>query len=121
MLRGPNNDWPLAFCDYRTVDTEKDIRDHDALRIDRLDELSLLHYNAAHQWYYVASQMPEDAIIFRNADSLGRRSRKNAFLYNEQQWLTVYFHVGAFHAAFDNPDTTSLPRFSAEVRCVAVR
>ncbi|KAH0387975.1 hypothetical protein KCU92_g1201, partial [Aureobasidium melanogenum] len=97
VLIGPNNDWPLGFCDYRTINVENDVRDHDALRVDRLDELSLLHYNEAHQWYYVPSQMPEEAIIFRNANSLGRHSR-------------------AFHAAFDNPEASSLPRFSAEVR-----
>jgi hypothetical protein len=120
VLIGPNNDWPLGFCDYRTINVENDVRDHDALRVDRLDELSLLHYNEAHQWYYVPSQMPEEAIIFRNANSLGRHSRKSFVIALMAQELTTIF-PGAFHAAFDNPEASSLPRFSAEVRCVAIR
>ena len=71
----PNDDWPLALCDYRTVDVEKDVRDTDALRIDRAEELSLLHYNKNHRWYYIPDQKPDCVIVFRNADAEDKRAR----------------------------------------------
>ena len=75
-LRGPNNDWPLAMCDWTTIDPQTDIRVNDAIRRDRVDENAILHYNEKHKWYIMKDQSVEDLIIFRNADSLGKRARK---------------------------------------------
>ncbi|KAK3379094.1 putative CmcJ-like methyltransferase [Lasiosphaeria ovina] len=100
-LTGPNDDWPLAVCDWRSVQ-EDDIILNDDLHRTRLGENSLLHPNPAHKWYYLSSQMPEDVFIFRNTDSTGKRAR-------------------CFHAAVYNPESRSEPRRSAEVRVVAIR
>lgn len=55
-LRQPSDDWLLAVCDYTTVDTENDILLEDAIRRDRVEEISSLHYNKDHKWYYMKDQ-----------------------------------------------------------------
>lgn len=30
-LTGPTDDWPLALCDYTTIDTQEDIRLNDSI------------------------------------------------------------------------------------------
>ncbi|CAN9409405.1 unnamed protein product [Alternaria alternata] len=75
-LKGPNNDWPLALCDWTTIDQENDIRLNDGLRKDRIDENSLLHFNQSHKWYYIKNQMPSDLIVFRQADSTNKLASK---------------------------------------------
>ncbi|GAW14059.1 hypothetical protein ANO14919_034510 [Xylariales sp. No.14919] len=101
-LRGPNNDWPLAMCDWTTIDCSKDIRVNDAIRRDRVDENAILHYNEKHMWYFMQDQSVEDLIVFRNADSMGRRPQ-------------------GFHCSIFNPQAGDHLRESVEVRCVAFR
>ncbi|KAI8949996.1 putative CmcJ-like methyltransferase [Xylaria longipes] len=100
-LVGPNNDWPLALCDYSSIHPS-DITQADVLHADRITENQLLHPNDQHRWYYVENQQPNDLIVFRNVDSTGKRA------------------VG-FHAAIPNPSSTEPPRSSVEVRFVAFR
>ncbi|KAL6409840.1 hypothetical protein AUP68_06238 [Ilyonectria robusta] len=99
-LVGSTDDWPLALCDYTTINTEEDIRLNDAIRRDLVGEGSLLHYNEAHRWYYLKDQGVNDLIVFRNSDSQGKRAR-------------------CFHAAVFNPDAKGPPRQSVEVRVAA--
>lgn len=75
-LIGPNNDWPLALCDWTTINQETDIVLNDAIRRDRIDENSLLHFNEGHAWYYMKNQTADDLLVFRNADLSGKRARK---------------------------------------------
>ncbi|KAK3372249.1 putative CmcJ-like methyltransferase [Podospora didyma] len=101
-LVGPNSDWPLVLCDWTTVDPDNDIIDNDAIHRDHIEENSLLHYNSAHKWYYIKNQTSSDLMVFRNADSCGRRPR-------------------GFHCSIFNPDVSGPPRQSIEVRLVAFR
>jgi len=101
-LCGPNNDWPLAMCDWTTIDPIADVRINDAIRRDRVDENAILHYNAEHKWYFKKDQSVEDLIVFRNADSLGKRAQ-------------------GFHCSIFNPEANGQLRESVEVRCVAFR
>ncbi|KAH6982201.1 putative CmcJ-like methyltransferase [Ilyonectria sp. MPI-CAGE-AT-0026] len=100
-LIGPNNDWPLALCDYSTIQPT-DIVQADVLHVDRITENQLLYPNAQHRWYYIENQQETDLIVFRNVDSTGKRA------------------VG-FHAALLNPSSEGPPRTSVEVRFVAFR
>ncbi|KAL2286331.1 hypothetical protein FJTKL_07106 [Diaporthe vaccinii] len=102
LLEAPNDDWPLAICDWTTIDQENDILLSDRIRRDRVDETSLLHHNANHKWYYIKDQTLEDLLVFRNTDSLGHRAR-------------------GFHCAVFNPKASGPPRQSVEVRLVAFR
>lgn len=102
-LLGPNDDWPLALCDWTTIDPETDIRLNDALRRDRIDENSLLHFNEAHKWYYIKNQTPEDLIVFRNADSQGKRSRESPstkHVYTPHIQISYQLTCFIFKAAF---------------------
>jgi len=101
-LKEPSDDWPLAICDYTTIDTEHDILLNDAIRRDRVEEISVLHFNEAHRWYYLKNQGINDLMVFRNADSHGEKPR-------------------GFHAAVCNPMSQGPPRESVEVRLVAIR
>ncbi|KXH32243.1 methyltransferase CmcJ [Colletotrichum nymphaeae SA-01] len=100
-LTGPNDDYPLTLCDYTSIASD-DIFDSDAVHRDRVSENSLLHPNKKHRWHYIAGQMPDDILVFRNTDSKGTRPR-------------------AFHCAVNNPLSKSPLRQSMEIRFVAFR
>lgn len=76
LLTGPNDDWPLALCDFNSVDIKNDVICSDRIHIDRIGESQLLHPSEQHRWYYVAGQQPNHLMVFRNTDSTGQRSRK---------------------------------------------
>lgn len=67
------------MCDFTTINPSTDIRVNDAIRRDRVDENAILHFNEHHKWYVMKDQSEEDLIVFRNADSLGKRARKFNF------------------------------------------
>ncbi|KAJ5464117.1 CmcJ-like methyltransferase [Penicillium sp. IBT 31633x] len=94
------DDWPLAVCDYNTIDKENDILLTDSIRRSMVSEVSLLHYNKNHKWYYLKDHGVDDLLVFRNTDSEGKLPR-------------------AFHAAIPNPNSTGPFRESVEVRLVA--
>ncbi|KAK3382104.1 putative CmcJ-like methyltransferase [Lasiosphaeria ovina] len=75
-LRGPTDDWPLAICDYTTIDLDEDIRLSDSIRRDLVSEASLLHHNPTHRWYYLKDQGVGDLLVFRNANARGKGARK---------------------------------------------
>ncbi|CAI6089576.1 unnamed protein product [Clonostachys chloroleuca] len=74
VLKGPNNDWPLAVCDYKTVDLSADTTANDALHLTGVGENWLLHHNNKQRWYYFSSMDIDDLIVFRNSDSKGKLS-----------------------------------------------
>ncbi|KAI0448369.1 hypothetical protein F5B21DRAFT_497736 [Xylaria acuta] len=102
VLKGPNDDWPLAVCDGQTVDNTNDCVTNDALYLDGFGENWLMQASDVHQWHYLSGQEVEDVLIFRNTDLLGSRTR-------------------CFHLAVKNPLATCDPRESVEVRVVAFR
>lgn len=70
-----SDDWPLAVCDFTTVDINEDILVIDSLRRNLTTEGSLLHHNDAHRWYYFKDQGIDDLLIFRNCDSENKLPR----------------------------------------------
>lgn len=76
-LIGPNDDWPLAVCDYTTIDVENDIISADRLHHNRVCENQLLFANEKHRWYYVKNQQPHNLLVFRNTDSSGQRASES--------------------------------------------
>ena len=69
VVRGPNNDWPLAVCDYRSVNLDSDPLASDIVLKDVASEDFVLRANPGHSWYYMSDQNVEDVLIFRNAAS----------------------------------------------------
>lgn len=76
LLKGPNNDWPLALCDYQSIDFEADVLPNDVLHKGNVGENEILHKASGHAWCYLSDQTTEDLIVFRNTDSRGLRPRK---------------------------------------------
>lgn len=74
VLKGPNNAWPLAVCDSKTIDREHDVCANDVLHEWWVGENQLLHKNDQHAWYYLSNQDVDDLIVFRNMDSKDRRA-----------------------------------------------
>ena len=84
VLRGPNDDWPLALCDYQSVDLDKDVVANDCLHEANVGENWLLHANENHRWFYMSGQEEDDLIVFRNIDSEGILPRKYCSSSNSQ-------------------------------------
>jgi len=82
VLKGPNNDWPLAVCDYQSVDPKGDVLPNDVLHEDCVGENWLLQKSRGHSWYYLSEQKVEDLIVFRNVDSKNERSSRFQVRYN---------------------------------------
>lgn len=68
-LQGPLVDWPLALCDGSTVDFENDTMAGDIVDKDAVFENTQVHFNTEQKWYYLSNQIPEELLIFSNADS----------------------------------------------------
>ncbi|KAI0182113.1 hypothetical protein GGR52DRAFT_527445 [Hypoxylon sp. FL1284] len=99
----PTKDWPLAFCDWRTIDKSGDIIANDVVFDTSIGENHYLRHNSDHRWWYLAAQRPEEVVVFRNV-SIGDPTAARAF-----------------HCAFRNTqsDPGQMPRESVEVRLAA--
>lgn len=73
VLKGPSNDWPLAVCDYRSIDVEHDTIANDIVVAHGSGSIenALLHFNQQHEWFYKSDMNTDDVIIFRQVDSSG--------------------------------------------------
>lgn len=77
-LRGPLHDWPLAFCDARTVD-KQDLEQHDHIfphspnapssPRNIVRENHIVYHNQSQKWYYLSGQLPSELLLFRQVDS----------------------------------------------------
>ena len=68
VLKGPNDDWPLGFCDFRTVDMSRDAIANDVVYENGVGEDSFLKSSKKHVWYYMSHQDVDDVAIWRNVD-----------------------------------------------------
>ncbi|KAI0811536.1 hypothetical protein GGR55DRAFT_105131 [Xylaria sp. FL0064] len=102
-LLGPLRDYPLAVCDYSTVDPEADYEPCDDVHeIHGTDENYMVYHRSSHQWYVLLDQIVTEVLLFRQYDStIGRRS-------------------GIPHCAIPNPIPSpgSVPRESIEVELI---
>ena len=90
ILTGPNDDWPLALCDFRSIDLGKDAIPTDRLHEDHIGENELLFPNTKHKWYYLPGQLTDQLLVFQNADASGLRpSTCHAFLPMHDQFRVV--------------------------------
>ncbi|KAI2616844.1 hypothetical protein GGR54DRAFT_609055 [Hypoxylon sp. NC1633] len=71
VTKGPNQDWPLACCDYQSIDVDNDIEQSDVIHRTHIGENCMLLPNSSHKWYYLDNQGVDEVIVFRHCDSLG--------------------------------------------------
>ncbi|KAG2096738.1 uncharacterized protein F5147DRAFT_641514 [Suillus discolor] len=95
-------DWPLALCDFRSVDFEKDLMPVALIYPDREGETFGVRYNPNHQWKYLKAMTPEEFVLIKCSNSIQDGSVAK---------LTP-------HTAFQDPNTPERapPRESIEVR-----
>ncbi|KAF2679859.1 hypothetical protein K458DRAFT_313252 [Lentithecium fluviatile CBS 122367] len=67
-LTGPDQDYPLAVCDYRTVDN-RDLVPADVVFPHYCDEGYEIKYNRNHRWFYKREMDSSDVIVFKHYDS----------------------------------------------------
>ena len=68
-LRGPLHDYPLAFCDFRSLDPRTDLEPQDIVDRDEVLENVHVYHRPRHNWYYLSAQQDFEALIFRQADT----------------------------------------------------
>ncbi|TFK23402.1 hypothetical protein FA15DRAFT_670515 [Coprinopsis marcescibilis] len=62
-------DWPLALCDYRSVDP-KDALPVTLVYPDREGETYGITYNPNHKWKYLRAMTPEEIVLIKCFDSI---------------------------------------------------
>lgn len=58
-------DWPLALCDYRSIDRNTDLFPTTLKYPDRDGETSSVKYNPSHKWIYSRGMTPEDVVLIK--------------------------------------------------------
>ncbi|CAK5262030.1 unnamed protein product [Mycena citricolor] len=62
-------DWPLALCDFRTVDVEKDLLAIALVYPDREGETYGVKYNENQRWVYLRGMDPDEVALIKCFDS----------------------------------------------------
>ncbi|THV02828.1 hypothetical protein K435DRAFT_652520 [Dendrothele bispora CBS 962.96] len=98
----PAYDWPLALCDYRSLDVKKDLVPVALVYPDREGETLGVKYNPEHKWKYFKGMTPDELVLIKCYDS------------KEDGSVSVLTP----HTAFEDPSTPkdALPRESIELR-----
>ncbi|KAH7923328.1 hypothetical protein BV22DRAFT_1015711 [Leucogyrophana mollusca] len=63
-------DWPLALCDFRSVDVKNDLMPVALVYPDREGETYGVKYNAGHQWKYLRGMEPDELVLIKCFDSV---------------------------------------------------
>ncbi|KAG2138403.1 uncharacterized protein EDB93DRAFT_1090761, partial [Suillus bovinus] len=66
-------DWPLALCDFRSAEFEKDLISVALIYPDREGETFGVKYSPNHQWKYMKAMTPEKFVLIKwraNFDSV---------------------------------------------------
>ncbi|KAK2462799.1 hypothetical protein APHAL10511_005190 [Amanita phalloides] len=66
----PALEWPLALCDYRSVDPENDVFPVTFIFPDRKGENVAVQHNPNHKWKYLRGMTPDDFVLIKCSDSL---------------------------------------------------
>lgn len=71
VTRGPTRKWPLALCDYQSLEIPDDIEKADVVHRTYVGEQILMYWNRNHLWYFLDTQNVENTIVFRQTHSHG--------------------------------------------------
>jgi len=69
-IEAPALDWPLALCDYRSVDLEKDTFPVARISPEGRGETMRVKYNENHKWMYLHGMTPEEIVLIKCADTI---------------------------------------------------
>lgn len=68
-LLGPLRDYPMAYCDAKTMDPRTDLLTVDEVFPTVANEVYQVLYSPRHKWYYVPDQETDEVVIFAGYDS----------------------------------------------------
>jgi len=66
----PAIDWPLALCDYRSIDIKKDVFPVALVYPDREGETMGVKSNENHKWKYLYGMTPDEIVLIKCFDSI---------------------------------------------------
>lgn len=120
-LKGPLFDWPLAVCDARTFNQERDSQLADAVYPKWNYENVLVHFHPDQKWYYFSAMEHTETMLFKCTDSDDTTIRGESspcFLSRISYNVALIRSTGCPHGAFQNPNRGALaaPRESIESR-----
>ncbi|XP_006457246.1 hypothetical protein AGABI2DRAFT_229573, partial [Agaricus bisporus var. bisporus H97] len=69
-IGNPAIDWPLALCDYRSVDPENDVFPVETVFSTYVGETMAVKFNPKHQWKYQRGMTPDETVLIKCFDSL---------------------------------------------------
>lgn len=70
-------DWPLALCDFQSIDTVHDVLQNDIVYENHVGEDEVLLPNPDHRWFYLKDHCIDEILVWRNIDvPKGTRPRK---------------------------------------------
>lgn len=61
----PALEWPLALCDYRSVDPENDLFPVRIIFPDREGENVSVQHNRKHKWKYLRGMTPDEFVLIK--------------------------------------------------------
>ena len=61
----PAVDWPLALCDYRSLDVDEDLMEVTLKFAKREGKNYSVKYNPKHHWVYKSAMDPKDFVLFK--------------------------------------------------------
>ena len=64
-IENPALDFPLALCDYRSVDIKNDLVATSLIYPDRKGETFLVKHNPNHRWKYLRGITPEEIVLIK--------------------------------------------------------
>lgn len=70
-LKGPVQEWPLAVCDARTVDTKQDLIKLDSIFPQGFNQGHIVFHSLNHRWSYLSHQKTSELWVFNSADTQG--------------------------------------------------
>jgi hypothetical protein len=118
----PAFDWPLALCDYRSVDLTEDIFVIHVNYGVHASEGLAVKYNANQSWKYFPGMSPDEFIVFKTCVDTSFPLSMTSF----NPWYCRFDSAeeGSFtlHAAFKDPAAPEMapPRVSIEVRALLI-
>ncbi|OSX61030.1 hypothetical protein POSPLADRAFT_1057973 [Postia placenta MAD-698-R-SB12] len=62
-------DWPLALCDFRSVDAKRDLVPTSLVYPDRDGETMSVRFNPNHRWKYLRGMGPDEFVLIKCFDS----------------------------------------------------
>ena len=100
-------EWPLALCDFRSVDVKKDLMPVALIYPDREGETYGVKFNQAHKWKYMRGMEPDEFVLIKwyvsPGPSEGGGCNKDASSFDSVQDGSVA--ILSPHTGFQDPNS----------------